>query len=90
MHKSHERLTPWQEVVLLRLEAIERKVAKMHEEMNAFFARMDKATSDIAARLEKLATDPALPADIKAKLETEIATLEAMGKDPANPLPPTP
>jgi hypothetical protein len=70
-----------------RLEAIERKLNAMHEEMTAFFTRLDKATDAIAARLEKLTTDPALPAEIKAKLEEEITRLEAMGKDPENPLP---
>jgi predicted nucleic acid-binding Zn-ribbon protein len=69
------------------IQALTQRIEAMHEELTAFINRMDAATNAIAARLEKLTTDPQLPADIKARLEEEIAQLEAMGKDPADPLP---
>ena len=61
-------------------------------EFTAAFAKVDVATSDIAARIAKLSSNiGSMSAEeedaAKAELDRITATLEAMGKDPANPVP---
>ncbi len=59
----------------------------MHEELAAFLKRLDEATTAIAARIDKLLVDQPLPPEIRDQFTAELERLEAMGKDPANPLP---
>lgn len=82
-----------------RLAALTEKVDELMTvttEVRALTARIDEATNAIGARLQALAdrlegdisaADAAL---IKADLEAEATRLEAMGRDPANPIPPEP
>jgi len=52
-------------------------------------AEFDTATDAIAARIAKLiAASTTLSADDTAALEAEVAKLQALGKDPENPVPP--
>lgn len=59
-------------------------------QIQAFSDRVDKATSAIAAKIQALtdkvkAGNPLTPEDV-ALLDGEAAKLEAMGKDPENPV----
>jgi len=61
----------------------------MNAETQALITRLNTATSGIAARLQKLLdtiAEDALEPATKAAFEAEIAKLEAMGSDPANPV----
>jgi hypothetical protein len=78
--------------LIAAVNTLTQRIETMHEELSEFIARMDIATTAIAARIENLISDPALPPALKARLEEEVAQLEALGKDPQNPIPepPTP
>ena len=76
-----------------RLDLLERKVSAMHDEFKAAVTRLEKATTTVGARLDKLASQiegglsAAEAAPIVAELTALGDKLEAMGKDPANPDP---
>lgn len=65
-------------------------MAAISEAVRALTARLDAATTELAADFKELrdaATDRPLNAEELAAFDTRIATLEAMGKDPENPVP---
>jgi hypothetical protein len=69
-----------------------RKMAKVTDEIKAFSAKIDAATDAIAARLQKLidSADSGLTDEAKAILQEDVDRLEALGKDPAAPVPTEP
>jgi hypothetical protein len=50
--------------------------------------RFDTATDAIAARIMKLIAAGGLSPESESALRAEVAKLEALGKDPENPVPP--
>ncbi len=60
-------------------------------QIQAFSDRVDAATDEIAADLkalrDKIAAGTPLTADDQALLDAKIVRLEALGKDPENPVP---
>ena len=52
-------------------------------------SEFDAATNAIAARIQKLVSaSPSLSADEQAAFAAEVAKLQVLGADPANPVPP--
>ncbi len=76
-----------------KLEAILRKLEPMHEEFESLRVRLDKATTDIGARLQKLldqisgGVSKEEATQLIAEFTPTVEQLESMGKDPANPVP---
>lgn len=76
-----------------QLSQLERKVSAMHEEFKAGFDRLDKATTAIGLRLDKIAAElaggvsAAEAVPLMAQLTALGDKLEAMGKDPVAPDP---
>lgn len=80
-----------------RLERIEEHLKQLKQQGDTLMTmtadqakRLDAATNAIAARLQTLvdavaAGDPLTP-EQQAQVEADIAALEKMGKDPANPV----
>lgn len=65
----------------------------MQAETKAVIQAVDDASNAIAARIQKLidlaaSNGSATEAEIRAALEPEVAKLQALGADPANPVPP--
>lgn len=62
-------------------------------QIQAFADRLDAASNEIAKDLkdlrDKIAAGTPLTPEDNALLESNIARLEALGTDPANPVPPT-
>jgi hypothetical protein len=61
-------------------EMIDPKVA-------ALIVKFDEATNAIAAIIQKLIDAGGLSADSEAALQAEVAKLQVLGADPANPVP---
>lgn len=65
----------------------------MHEEFAAMVARLNTATNDLGARITKIqeqlanGVTPEQAAPLLAELADIAGKLEAMGKDPENPIP---
>ena len=53
----------------------------------ALITQFDDATNAIAARIQKLIDAGGLNADSEAALQAEVTKLQALGADPANPIP---
>ncbi|SRR5258706_10578245 len=76
-------------------------LAQQHKEIKmaldagtqALITAIDTATDKIAARIQKLIDQIAAgglsPADVAAALQPEVDKLNALGQDPANPVPPS-
>lgn len=65
-------------------------MAQVRQDIADFSAQVDAATSEIAARIQRLVDATNLSADEKAKFAGIVTTLQEMGKDPVNPIPPMP
>jgi len=84
--------------VIARLDRMERKIDQITNQGETLMAldkvlvtRLNEVTDAIAKRIQNLldankAQTPLTPAEI-AEVEADIARLEAMGKDEANPVP---
>lgn len=76
-----------------RLGALEGRVKAMHEEFEAAVDKLEKATTAVGVKLDKLAADivGGLSAEEAAPIVAELTALgdklEAMGKNPADPVP---
>ena len=94
-----------EEDVLTRLKRIERLLIQEREQITmmdkTLAAQLDAATSSAADNFKKVqdaltaagTSDGLTPAEasaLSASLTSNIAVLNAMGKDPANPIPPVP
>ena len=67
-----------------------KEMKKMNQESLALLQRLDAATTAIAARIQALLDNPSTTeAEFRAALEPEVARLEGMATDPANPVPTT-
>ena len=86
-------------LIMDRLEAIERKVDELMgvaQDIKDLAAKIDAATTAVATRLETLlqrvtnGMSDAEVADVKSQLQAEADRLTVMGRDPNNPVPPTP
>ena len=87
--------------VIQKLNRIERMLEVLlavSNEIKDLVAKIDAATNDVAARIDRLSgqihnsmTDAEVN-EVKAGLQAEIDRLTGLGKDPANPVPapPTP
>lgn len=93
-----KRCPTTEELILQRLDCIERKLTKLIRETKAMtqattelIAKFDAATNKIAARIQKLtdavAASGTLTPEDKVAFEKVVADLEALGADPANPVP---
>lgn len=94
-HYYHNSLT--NEEVSNQLSRIEKQLTKLMTQETILMAmtkaeldRLTAATDQIAARFKALndRLGDQLTAEEQAQLEKDVAALEAMGKDPANPVPP--
>jgi len=89
----HQHCDPVLFDVVSRLAALEERVTAMHEEFQKAVKRLDEATTAVGVKLDKLAKqiEGGLSADEAAPIVAELTrlgdSLEAMGKDPNNPVP---
>jgi hypothetical protein len=73
-------------------ERFNRMEEKMNEETRQIIARVNDATNKVAAKIQALIDTAAqqgtvTEAEIRAALEPTVAQLEALGADPADPVP---
>lgn len=65
-------------------------MAEIRQDVKDVIAKFDAATTAISDRIDKLiANSTGLTADEKAAFQAEADKLDAMGKDPVNPVPPS-
>lgn len=73
------------------LQALGARLMNASDQIAAFAARLDAATTEIAKDLkelrDKVAAGSALTPEDAAKLDALAARLERMGQDPGNPVP---
>jgi methyl-accepting chemotaxis protein len=70
------------------LDQIAKELQTMTQELKDFIAAVDAATDKIAARIQKLVDNSSLSDADKKTLQVEVDKLNALGQDPANPIPP--
>lgn len=96
IHIYHHNVDNSPNDVILRLNRIDRQIQLLGDQIMAldaaFVQRLDKATNDIAARFQALLDSQRtnLTDEQVAEMEADISRLEEMGKNPNQPLPPTP
>lgn len=82
--------------ILAGQAAIKETLMTLKQDLDTLISAMDAATTDIGNRIDKLSqqiknnmTDDEV-ADVKAKMGAEVSKLQALGADPANPIPEPP
>lgn len=75
-----------------RVLASNERMEAMNSETQAILKRLDDATTKVAAKLQKIIDDAATAGSLSAKeindaLGPEVARLEALAADPADPVP---
>lgn len=77
-------------LVLAELKALKEAVLTQSEKIAELTTRLDAATNEIASDLQALRDKLASVTDVDlAPLDASISRLEALGRDPENPIPTT-
>jgi len=73
---------------MLEIYELERPDEMIKPDEAAIIAKFDAATTKIADRINKLIAAGGISAEAEAELTRIASTLEALGSDPENPIPP--